>query len=179
MSISSRSSPTACGASDTDQLPSAAVVVDLCATTTARPATSARRSETCTPIPPPGAVWTLPLTTGLNCLRLTCGSGSWFEVVVVDWTQSEAPLESTLAHSLWSRYSCPLITWLYGEPLGANPSGVPTCGPTSHLSPTSNPFGSIHPFPSGSDIASLTSCPATSRVTSASGYPCGSAPGAT
>ena len=26
------------------------------------------------------------------------------------------------------------MTWLYGEPFGAYPSGVPSCGPTSHLS---------------------------------------------
>src|ERR1700736_4747568 len=101
MAISSRSSPTACGARETFQVPSAAVVVEARATTTAAPLPSdaALRRETWTPIPPPGDRFTLPVMTGLNCLRLTCGSGSWLVVLELACAQLVLPAESALAHS--------------------------------------------------------------------------------
>ena len=63
--ITSRSSPTARVPSDTDQLPSLAVVVDPLATVTGVPEALARMSVTVTETP---AVWCsmLPLTTGEN-----------------------------------------------------------------------------------------------------------------
>ena len=43
----------------------------------------------------------------------------------------------------WSRYWWPLITWLYGEPSAAKPSGEPDLW-SSHLSPDLDAVG-VHP----------------------------------
>src|ERR1700693_5099109 len=113
MSISSRSSPTACAGNVTCQLPSGAVVVDA-ESVTGLPLMSVRTSVTETPMP---AVLfsVLPETVELNCVRCTCGSGSGSAVLLVPCTQ---PL-SALDHISWVRYLWPLITWLYGDPLAA------------------------------------------------------------
>src|SRR5580704_7553939 len=109
--MASRSSPTAWVPSDTDQLPSLAVVADPLATVTGVPEALARSSVTLTETP---AVWCsmLPLTAGENWVRWTCGSGSGLVVLVVAWTQFGVLLLSRLAHISWIRYLWPLTTWL-------------------------------------------------------------------
>ncbi len=63
-------------------MPLAAVVVVAWATVTGLPPASARNSVTFTPTPGVLASM-LPLTTGLNWVKLTCGSGSGLLVRLV------------------------------------------------------------------------------------------------
>ena len=64
---------------------------------------------------PAFAIPVFPLTVELNWVMLTVASGSAEFVAVERCTQ---PL-TAFDHIIWIRYWWPLISWLYGEPLGA------------------------------------------------------------